>query len=98
MHARVLKLLQAETLSYLGKASNHCRLFVASHHAGRHQTPLGKWSFTGLMHPANARFQSWQCRAASAASAQTVVLVESPAKAKKIQQFLGPGYQVEHVL
>ncbi|KAK9916124.1 hypothetical protein WJX75_008944 [Coccomyxa subellipsoidea] len=35
-----------------------------------------------------------QCRAASTAAARTVILVESPAKAKKIQQFLGTGYQV----
>ncbi|EIE25778.1 DNA topoisomerase I [Coccomyxa subellipsoidea C-169] len=33
-------------------------------------------------------------RAASAAAARTVILVESPAKAKKIQQFLGTEYQV----
>ncbi|CAL8469974.1 g9516 [Coccomyxa elongata] len=35
-----------------------------------------------------------KCRAASGAAAKTVLLVESPAKAKKIQTFLGADYQV----
>lgn len=39
-------------------------------------------------------WQVLQCRATSAAAARTVILVESPAKAKKIQQFLGTEYQV----
>lgn len=34
----------------------------------------------------------------SSSKADTVVLVESPSKAKKIQTFLGPSYQVDSVL
>ena len=35
-----------------------------------------------------------QRAAARAASKSTLVLVESPAKARKIGQYLGPGYEV----
>lgn len=59
------------------------------------------WLCTTCFH-SNALFAEWifgtrstQTTRSSASQAQnTLILVESPAKAKKIQNFLGPAYQV----
>ncbi len=100
MRSKLAKVLQRKTLCFHTAANKNARKLsaisaVACSEAGK-EVLVNSRAWTGRFH-ASCTGRAWhsvQCMAASGAAAKTVLLVESPAKAKKIQTFLGADYQV----
>ncbi|BDA43988.1 DNA topoisomerase 1 [Coccomyxa sp. Obi] len=100
MRSELVKVLQRGTVCFHTAASSNARKLSATNAAPCFETGqeilVASRAWTGRSH-ASCSGRAWhslQCRAASGAAAKTVLLVESPAKAKKIQTFLGADYQV----
>ena len=94
MQSKCINSLRRESWCFIGAACMKAPQII------RHSSC--QLSFQRLTRPLHTScavraWQALQCRAASTAAARTVILVESPAKAKKIQQFLGTGYQVTFI-
>ncbi len=101
MRSDLVNVLQRGTLSCHTAASSSAMKLSGTNAPFRtgQAIQISSRAWTGRLHTfcSGRAWHLLQCRAASKAAAKIIVLVESPAKAKKIQSFLGADYQVRLV-